>query len=254
MIDQGPEHAIQNRPKPARRAAPAAHAVDMTSTIVTAITTAVVEHQLAPGAKLTEQTLAEIYGVSRTVVRQALFQLARDHLVTLEPGRGAFIASPSVDEAKQVFAVRRVLEQQLVEAFAERATAADLRAMREHLQKEQSIVAKVDVRGRTRLLGDFHVLMAQRVGMLVLADILSELISRCALIALMYQSSRAAQHSSDEHVAILDALQAGDVKRAGQLMEAHLRATEDSMLFAPRVAPSDLHVALAASRPRRARA
>ncbi len=228
----------------ARPAAGASGSPDSTRAIVEAITAAIVEHRLAPGAKLTEQTLAGIYGVSRTIVRQALFQLARDHLVTLEPARGAFIASPSVDEARQVFSVRRHLEQYLVEVFCDKATPADFRALREHMRQEQSVVSQTDVRGRTRLLGDFHVLMAQRVGLDVLAQLLSELISRCALITLMYQSSRAARHSSDEHLEILAALEARDSRRARELMEAHLRATEDSLLYNPRTASADLREAL----------
>ena len=217
---------------------------DSTQIIVGAITTAIIEHRLAPGAKLTEQKIAAIYGVSRTIVRQALFQLARDHLVTLEPARGAFVAQPSVEEAQQVFAVRRMLEQHLVEAFCEQATPGDFRALRAHLKQEQAVVSRVDVTGRTRLLGDFHVLMAERIGNHVLAQILSELISRCALITLMYQSSRAAQHSSDEHVAILKALEARNVAEAKALMEAHLLATESSLLYHPRISSADLAKAL----------
>ena len=217
-----------------------------TGRIVEAITTAIVEHRLAPGAKLTEQTLAGIYGVSRTIVRQALFQLARDHLVTLEPARGAYIAAPSVEEARQVFAVRRHMEQYLVEAFCERASAADFHVLREHIAREQALVVRTDVPGRTRLLGDFHVLMARLVGLDVLAQLLSELISRCALITLMYQSSRAAQHSSDEHAQILRALEARDAQQARRLMQQHLVATEDSLLYHPRTAGVDLHEALGA--------
>ena len=215
-----------------------------TAMIVEAITAAIVEHRLAPGAKLTEQTLAGIYGVSRTIVRQALFQLARDHLVTLEPERGAFIAAPSVEEARQVFAVRRHMEQYLVDVFCEQATEADFVALREHIAREQELVVRTDVRGRTRLLGDFHVLMARRAGLDVLAQLLSELISRCALITLMYQSSRAAQHSSDEHAAILRALEARDKRQALRLMQEHLVATEDSLLYHRRTAGADLREAL----------
>lgn len=226
---------------------PAALQPDATQTIVSAITTAIIGHRLAPGAKLTEQKIAAIYGVSRTIVRQALFQLARDHLVSLEPARGAFVAQPSVEEAQQVFAVRRMVEQHLVELFCETATAADFRALRAHIKQEQTMVSRSDVPGRTRLLGDFHVLLASRTGNRVLAQMLSELISRCALITLMYQSSRAAQHSSEEHIELLDALEARDVPRAKALMDAHLRATEDSLLYRPHVSSTDLAEVLGAT-------
>lgn len=77
-----------------------------TSLIAARLTRAIVEHRLQPGTKLAEQKLADHFGVSRTLVRQALFQLAQNRLVRLEPARGAFVAAPSADEARQVFAVR----------------------------------------------------------------------------------------------------------------------------------------------------
>ena len=81
-----------------------------TQRIVESITTAIVERRLTPGTKLAEQKIADIFKVSRTLVRQALNQLSRDRLVTLEPARGAFVAMPSVEEARQVFEVRAMIE------------------------------------------------------------------------------------------------------------------------------------------------
>src|SRR5215210_6461945 len=95
-----------------------------TRSIVDALTRAIVEHRLQPGTKLAEQKLADHFGVSRTLVRQALFQLAQKRLVRMEPARGAFVAAPTVEEARQVFAVRRMLEGQMTRAFAAEATPA----------------------------------------------------------------------------------------------------------------------------------
>ena len=81
-----------------------------TDKIVASVTTAIVERRLMPGTKLVEQQIADIFKVSRTVVRQALNQLSRDKLVTLEPARGAFVREPSVEEARQVYEVRTLLE------------------------------------------------------------------------------------------------------------------------------------------------
>src|SRR5258708_31796629 len=60
-----------------------------TSFIVESLTRAIVEHRLLPGTKLAEQKLADHFGVSRTLVRQALFQLSQNRLIRLEPARGA---------------------------------------------------------------------------------------------------------------------------------------------------------------------
>jgi DNA-binding GntR family transcriptional regulator len=101
-----------------------------TARIVESITTAIVERRLMPGTKLAEQKLADIFGVSRTLVRQALNQLSRDRLVTLEPARGAFVAKPSVEEARQVFEVRAMLEAAMVRSLRARITTRRCRAAR----------------------------------------------------------------------------------------------------------------------------
>jgi DNA-binding GntR family transcriptional regulator len=143
-----------------------------TAVIVQALTKAIVEHRLLPGSKLAEQKLADHFGVSRTLVRQALLQLSQHQLVTLEPARGAFVAAPSVDEARQVFAVRRMLECEMARAFAAQVTPAKIRALREHIAQEKRAIEQEDASGRTELLGDFHVRMAELMGNDVLAQML----------------------------------------------------------------------------------
>ncbi|KAI5935473.1 Protein mab-21-like 4 [Manis javanica] len=125
------------------------------SFIVESLTRAIVEHRLLPGTKLAEQKLADHFGVSRTLVRQALFQLSQNRLIRLEPARGAFVATPSVDEARQVFAVRRMLEAEMVRAFIAQSTPAKIRALRQHVAAEKKAMDGNDVGQRTELLGDF---------------------------------------------------------------------------------------------------
>ena len=196
--------------------------VSTTQHIVQALTKAIVEHRLAPGVKLVEQKLADHFGVSRTLVRQALYQLENQRLIVLEPARGAFVASPSIEEASQVFEVRQMLEAQMTRHFAEQATPAQIKSLREHVAQEKAAVDSGDAPGRIELLGDFHVRMAELMGNSVLAELLSDLISRCALITLMYQSTHAAQESNEEHSRIVEALAKGDAEKAVALMNAHL--------------------------------
>ena len=146
-----------------------------TSAIVQALTKAIVDHRLQPGTKLAEQRLADHFGVSRTLVRQALFQLSQNRLIRLEPARGAFVASPSVSESKQVFAVRRMLESEMARAFAREATPSKIKALKDHISQERNALAQGDVSVRTELLGDFHVKMAELMGNMVLAHMLGEL-------------------------------------------------------------------------------
>ncbi len=215
-----------------------------TSAIVQSLTRAIATQRLQPGTKLAEQKLADHFGVSRTLVRQALFQLAQNRLVTLEPARGAFVSTPSEDEARQVFAVRRMLESEMTRAFVQARTPGKIAALREHVRREQAAVEGTDASSRTELLGDFHVRMAELMDNEVLAHLLGDLISRCALITLMYQSASAAAHSHEEHGAIVDALDAGDEEQAVQLMQAHLLHVEQSLAFGQQRPRSDLSAAL----------
>lgn len=215
-----------------------------TGAIVGALTRAIVEHRLQPGSKLAEQKLADHFGVSRTLVRQALFQLAQNRLVHMEPARGAFVAAPSTDEARQVFAVRRMLETEMTRAFVREVTPQKIQALEDHVARERQAVEREDVAGRTSLLGDFHVRMAELMGNTVLAQLLGELISRCALITLMYQTHSAAEHSSEEHGAIVAALAAGDEALAVRLMTEHLAHVEASLTFDRKVPTHDISLAL----------
>jgi len=216
-----------------------------TGHIVQCLTRAIVEHRLRPGTKLAEQKLADHFGVSRTLVRQALFQLSQNRLIRLEPARGAFVAAPSVEEAKQVFAVRRMLEAGMVRAFMAVSTPADIAALHQHIAAEHAALADEDAGRRTELLGDFHVRMAQLMDNTVLAQLLGDLISRCALITLMYQSSAAAEHSHEEHEAIVAALAAGDENTAVHLMLEHLHNVEAGLAFERQLPVNELSQALA---------
>ena len=215
-----------------------------TRTIVDALTRAIVDHRLQPGTKLAEQKLADHFGVSRTLVRQALFQLVQKHLVKMEPARGAFVAAPTVEEARQVFHVRRLLEAEMVREFLRAMTPAKLKALREHVAQEKAAI-NGDATERQQLLGDFHVRRAELAGNGVLAQILRDLVSRSSLITLMYQRDSFTAHSQEEHAELLKALAAKDEKRAVKLMEEHLRHVEESLAFDRTVPSHDIALALA---------
>jgi len=228
------------RPAPLPRANPEALEspgdgdASSTETIVNAVMRAIVEHRLLPGAKLVEQKLGDRFGVSRTVVRQALFRLSELKLVRLEPARGAFVAAPSIQEAREVFAVRKMVESQMLRELIERIRPADIKLLKAHLKAEREAVLRIDVPTRTKLLFDFHVRLAEVLGNQVLTELMRELVSRCSLITLMYQSADNAKASTAEHAALLKAIEARDIEGAQALLQAHLAAVEQQLTEQPR--------------------
>jgi len=187
-----------------------------------------------PGTKLAEQKIADIFKVSRTLVRQALNQLSRDRLVTLEPARGASVAMPSVEEARQVFEVRQMIEAATIRQLCRAVTDDQITQLRAHMREEREAVARTDVSGRTRLLADFHVVLARMLGNEVLAQLLQDLLTRSSLISLMYQSSHSAHASQAEHEAIVEALEKRDARAAARLMEQHIASVERNLRLDPR--------------------
>jgi DNA-binding GntR family transcriptional regulator len=137
-----------------------------------------------------------------------------------------------------------MLEAEMARAFVQQVTPEQITTLQAHVTQEREAVTRGDVTGRTELLGDFHVRMAELMHNDVLAQVLGELISRCALITLMYQSRNEAEHSTDEHAGIVAALAAKDAALAVRLMHEHLLHVEASLTFDRKVPTHDISLAL----------
>ncbi|MEL7029212.1 MAG: GntR family transcriptional regulator [Pseudomonadota bacterium] len=197
------------------------------------IATAILEQRLLPGTKLGEAALGEIFDVSRPVVRRVLTKLAHDKLVDRHSHRGAFIASPTVEEARQVFEARRVIEDALVRACVARVDAQIIAGFRAHIEAEARCAAKGDRPRWIRLTGEFHSLIAEASGNAVLTDILSQLIAQTSLIIGLYGNRMWSACCDGDHAWIVDAIAGGDVEGAASRMRDHLHACEASLSIEP---------------------
>jgi DNA-binding GntR family transcriptional regulator len=193
---------------------------------------AVMAGRLTPGTRLGEQQLADLFEVSRTIVREALTRLSVRGVVEVNARRGWFVVTPSPNDVREAFEARRVIEVGLLLEAAHALTPADLARLRQHLARERSAIDNQDAAQRSWLLGDFHVCLAECLGNGHLAEILRDLTTRTQLISMLYQSRHEASHSCDEHVAIVDALERGDTDTAVRLMRAHLHHIADELQLA----------------------
>lgn len=186
------------------------------------ILAAIVEHDLAPGTKLPEDTLAETFGVSRTRVRKILQQLAHEGLVLLERHRGASVARPSPKEARDVFEVRRLLEVGMMPRVAAGANARAIARLRRHLAAEREAYGQGDRRRAISLSGGFHLDLARLADNAILEGALRELVSRTSLILALYAPAGGPICLCDEHEALIEAVARGDAAAAARTMQAHL--------------------------------
>ncbi|MEJ2800253.1 GntR family transcriptional regulator [Comamonadaceae bacterium PP-2] len=191
------------------------------STIAQRILEAVMARKLHPGMRLGEQPLAMLFDCSRTLVREALLQLATRGIVTVSARRGWYVVEPTQDEAREAFDARQVIERGLIRQNT-RLDKPAVTKLKQHLAKEQAAVAGDDVGLRSYLLGDFHVCLAECLGNRLLADTLRDLTARTTLIAMRYQSLHDAAQSCDDHVHIVEALERGDMAQAEALMADHI--------------------------------
>ncbi len=211
------------------------------------IVRAVEEHRLPPGTKLGEQTIAALFGVSRARVRQALHHLSLTHIVTLHPNRGAFVAEPSIREARAVFAARRLVEPPLAASLLGRLGATELQRLRRHVAAEDAARAAQDQRESIRLSGEFHVILAGLSSNAVVTDIVRGLVARSSLIIALYQRTGSADCAPEEHSELVDALGGRPARVIARIMDHHLRHVEASLrLSAPEHAAVDLRAVLGA--------
>ena len=190
--------------------------------IVVQLTEAVHEHRLQPGAKLREDEVCDIFGVSRTLVRQALRAMEFEGLLTIEKNKGAFVSKPTLKEAREVFQARALLEPTTARAAAERAQPADIALLERHIAEEHAALDRDEAGLALKLSGQFHLEIARMADQGTIEQFLRQLMSRSSLVIALYWRRRNALCESHAHHALVDALRQHDGDRAEELMKGHL--------------------------------
>ncbi len=202
---------------------------------------AILEQRLAPGTKLSEESLGEIFGVSRTIIRRALSRLGHEQVVVLRPNRGAVVASPSIEEARQIFLARRVVEKAITELAVDNATPEKISEMVQLVEQEQECFARGDRGAGIRLSGEFHLRLAVISGNPPLLSFQRSLVSQTSLIIAQYESGGKNHCSYDEHTELIRAIESGDKQKAVDLMMHHLDHIEGKLNLDGESASDDLH-------------
>lgn len=205
----------------------------------------IAERRLRPGMRLKEAELAEVFGVSRARVRQVLGMLAREGLVTIEVNKGAIVAEPSAEEARDIFHIRREVEQRVLERLVGHLDSHKLVDMFEHVAKERIANNANDQREIIKLSGGFHIMLAEMAQADFLCGLMRDLISRTSLITAAFRDSDKYNCGPDEHEALLLHLKNGDLEKAKIAMVHHLEHVENELKLAGSIgAPRSLRDAL----------
>lgn len=190
-----------------------------------ALRDAIVERRLAPGAKLSESDVGNLFNVSRTLARAALQALSYEGLVSVEKNRGAFVAYPSPDEARQIFASRCLIEPGILREAAARMMPANIQHLRQLLVEEKRLMnqrGQTARRAEIKASGDFHLTLASFSGNAIMLRFMEELVARSSLVIALYGQSAASSCGHAEHRGIIDALERGEIDEACRLMLHHI--------------------------------
>ncbi|UWQ93310.1 GntR family transcriptional regulator [Rhodobacteraceae bacterium M382] len=197
------------------------------------------EQRLAPNTKLSEARLCETFGVGRMRVRRALLLLSSQGIIDLQSNRGAFVACPDKSEANDVFAARMLIEPPLVRQLAQQASKASLTLLSDHIALEDDAHKGNERTEIIRLSGEFHTKLAQATGNNFITRMMRELVTRTSLIVGLFGSSENAICPDDEHIRILEAIEARDPDRAEQLLISHLNHIQHGLDMDVRRQPED---------------
>jgi DNA-binding GntR family transcriptional regulator len=187
---------------------------------------AIAGQELPPGTRLREDQMRRIFGVSRARIRKVFSRLAFEGLVSIEPNRGASVAKPSAEEARENFVARRAIEDTIVRIIARTFEPKQKAALAKHIARETAAEARRDAAEMISLSGAFHMLLAEMAGNRMLTKFLRELITRESLVILAYEKPGQPSCSNHEHQMILDALAKRDAVKAARLMLQHLENVE----------------------------
>lgn len=189
---------------------------------------AILDGRLAPGTYLRELPLAERFGVSRNTLREATQILVGEGLVTREMHRGAFVSRLGVEDVRDLYRVRRIVEFEAIREVA----GEDLRGMQATVRALAQAVADDDRVATIEQDLQFHRELVALISSSRLAELFESVVGELLLcLAIAGRSSyEDPQIALREHRAVMEALEQGDAVLAEKLLADHLDDAERALV------------------------
>lgn len=206
---------------PARFSSPrASHSAEV---VYEKLYAAIASMELPPGTPMSELTLTEEFGVSRTPIREALQRLAKEKLVEIVPKSGTFVGRIPISSLIESIVARRALEATTVRNAVQRATPDQIAELRELLAEQTALAGTGDLAKFHAADEAFHAAIAEVAGYPGIWDIIRSLkiqVDRYRQLTLPQEGRL--DKVLREHTAVVDAMAVGEADRAARAMEEHL--------------------------------
>ncbi|MDO5416922.1 MAG: GntR family transcriptional regulator [Lachnospiraceae bacterium] len=190
----------------------------------------IVTGQRRPGSVFEEKVFAEQIGVSRTPVREAVIRLARERLLEVVPRRGTFVSEISMEDIRQIYEMRRILEPQIVEIAAEKADRKRMETWRAYFERvkagEEMLIASAPLPDSDAA---FHLFLAESTGNRFIREQMETLMTQTQRIRCLsnrWKETRQ-QASVEEHLEMIRDMLEGDTDAAKEAAVRHLNNSEE---------------------------
>ncbi len=197
--------------------------------VAEALRNAILSGRFKPGERLPESQLADMFGVSRNPIRDALLTLSHEGLIEINRRKGARVAMLSLEEIAETIELRAELEGVTARYAARHRDTAKMALMRELLADGDAACERGDMEALTKLNDKFHAELAIAGKNRYLAEFMRSLRDRTYWLFSSQASSRAID-SWKEHAGVLEAVIAADEKKAAKLASAHVTKVGDALL------------------------
>jgi DNA-binding GntR family transcriptional regulator len=163
--------------------------------------------RLEPGMLHNEKRLAEVLGVSRTPVREALLELSREGMVSFVPSKGVKVRKITTKQVQEVFELRRIIEGYIIKSISKQLSPADLKKIEKILSKQDRSATKDEEVTFIEMDKEFHLFMASKMGNEQIETILQNLRDQIHLMGIRaIKDQSRSQQVLKEHQRIFSAL------------------------------------------------
>ncbi|MFZ3572617.1 GntR family transcriptional regulator [Streptomyces sp. BH097] len=193
----------------------------------------IISGELPPRSSLSEMTLSQTFGVSRTPIREALKQLQIEGLVEVRPRVGTFVAVPSRREITELFQMKELLEGAAARLLAFRGNVPEVERLAANMSAADEAVRAGDSEQYEKLVHDFHELIMVGADNSKLEAHYRTLMNQLAYARLvrtsLSQPGRLTE-SDHEHHRVLDLIRAKDGDGAERVMREHVRRSHQALM------------------------
>ena len=201
--------------------------------VVEVIFEAILKKRLNPGVKLSEISLQEEFGYSRSVIRQGFDKLVDSGVLIHKKNQSVRVACPTELETKQIYEARKAIETGVIMILVDKYhnKQLDLTEIDSMVSEEKQLHDSAELAKLTRLSCDFHLTLAELCDNKYLVESLKPLIPLSALAASVYSDRKSNFCSFAEHQELITAIKSNNPKKASDAINVHLDHCVQSLNF-----------------------